>query len=224
MKKRTATIAVLVVVMMLAGVFEISQHKGVLAAQNTQKVGSSSPVGTAQFTKSQLGRNSGPIFTKDRELVLPTGYRSWIFVGGPITPNGLNDGKAVFPEFHSVYIEKENLLAYQNTGKFPEGTVIVKELSLVQGGGHSDGSIDSASGRGYFPGELSGLDVMVKDTGRFSKTNSWGFFSFGHHVPPYEATAKESPSNECASCHTAFVSKTDMVWVKYYPLLKSTID
>ncbi|HXJ07535.1 MAG TPA: cytochrome P460 family protein [Candidatus Acidoferrum sp.] len=165
-----------------------------------------------------------PVFTKDGSLVLPSGFRSWVFIGGPITPNGLNDGHAPFPEFHSVYIAKENFRYYQENGKFPEGTVMVKELALVQGGGHSDGSTDSASGRGYFPGSLSGLDVMVKDSKRFAGTNDWGFFTFGHHAPPYEAVAKESTSQECASCHVAFVAKTDMVWVQYYPLLKTKID
>jgi hypothetical protein len=168
--------------------------------------------------------DKGPVFTKDGSLVLPTGFRSWVFIGGPITPNGLNDGHAPFPEFHSVYIAKENFRYYQENGKFPEGTVMVKELALVQGGGHSDGSTDSASGRGYFPGSLSGLDVMVKDSKRFAGTNDWGFFTFGHHAPPYEAVAKESTSQECASCHVAFVAKTDMVWVQYYPLLKTKID
>jgi Cytochrome P460 len=52
---------------------------------------------------------------------------------------------------------------------------------------------------------------MVKDSTRFSKTNNWGFFSFGHHAEPYNATAKERFAAECASCHVAHVAKTDMV-------------
>jgi len=179
---------------------------------------------TALVARPQTDEKKGPVFTKDGELVLPMGYRSWVFIGGPITPNGLNGGDAPFPEFHSVYIEKENFRYYQKNGKFPEGTVMVKELALVQGSGHADGSIDSASGRGYFPAALNGLDVMVKDSKRFSNTNNWGFFTFGHHALPYEAKAKESSSKECASCHIAFVTKTDMVWVQYYPLLKASIE
>ena len=66
------------------------------------------------------------------------------------------------------------------------------------------------------------LDVMVKDSKRYSKTNDWGFFTFGHHAEPYESAAKES--SQCAYCHIADVAKTDMVWVQYYPLLKSKID
>jgi hypothetical protein len=156
--------------------------------------------------------------------MLPKGYRKWMFIGSPVTPNGLNNGNAPFPEFHSVYIELENFRYYQQNGRFPEGTVIVKELSHVQAGKHSNESLDSAPGRGYFPGALNGLDVMVKDSTRFSKTNNWGFFSFGHHAEPYNATAKEDSAAECASCHVAHVAKTDMVWIQYYPLLTAKID
>jgi hypothetical protein len=173
---------------------------------------------------SQSSDTQGPAFTKAGELILPKAYRRWMFIGAPITPNGLNNGKAPFPEFHSVYVELENFRYYQKNGKFPEGTIMVKELSLVQPGKHPDESLDSASGRGYFPGALNGLDVMVKDSARFSRTNNWGFFSFGHHAEPYNATAKESSITECASCHIANVARTDMVWVQYYPLLRANVD
>ena len=38
----------------------------------------------------------------DGELERPTGYREWIYVGTPVTPNDMNDGKAAFPEQHTV--------------------------------------------------------------------------------------------------------------------------
>src|SRR5690349_6535317 len=106
--------------------------------------------GTPQASEARV-----PTFTKQGELVLPKGYRKWMFIGAPITPNGLNGGKAPFPEFHSVYVELDNFRYYQKNGRFPEGTVMVKELSLVQPGKHPDQSLDSASGRGYFPGNLN---------------------------------------------------------------------
>src|ERR1700744_6794624 len=97
---------------------------------------------------SPPSERSGPTFTKDGELVLPSGFRKWVFIGGPITPNKLNNGEAQFPEFHTVYIQLDNFRYYQKNGKFPEGTVLVKELTLAQTGPHPDGSLDSASGRG----------------------------------------------------------------------------
>ena len=92
---------------------------------------------------SQPGAHRGPAFTKNGKLVLPTGFREWVFVEGPITPTGLH-----------------------------------------------------------------GLDVMVKDSKRFGTTNNWGFFTFGHHAPPYEPAANVMSSTECAYCHVAGVAKT----------------
>jgi hypothetical protein len=163
---------------------------------------------------------STAVFESDGRLKLPTGYRRWVFVGAPLTPNALNNGKAGFPEYHHVYVEERNLDAYLRTGSFPEGTVFVKELTLVLDPTFPDGSRTEPSGRGYFNGAYNGIDVTVKDSKRFAKTNGWGFFTFGHHPLPYAETAAESPATECAGCHMAYVAKTDMTWVQFYPLLR----
>src|SRR5215468_4653108 len=127
------------------------------------------------------------VFDADGNLKLPVGYRHWAFLGAPLTPNGLNNGKAGFPEYHHVYVEEKNLQAYLKTGAFPEGTVIVKELTRVLNPTFPDGSRNEPSGRGYFNGEYNGMDVTVKDIKRFAATNGWGFFNFGHHPLPYSA-------------------------------------
>jgi hypothetical protein len=162
----------------------------------------------------------------------PTVFRKWVFVGAPLTPEGLNDGKyncdasgtnctrSNFPEYHHVYIEQKNVDAYLKTGEFPEGTVIVKELTRVLNPTFPDSSRKEPSGRGYFNGAFNGIDVTVKDSKRFAKTNNWGFFTFGHHPLPYAETAAESPVTECAGCHIANVAKTDMTWIQFYPILR----
>jgi len=170
--------------------------------------------------KVMAASSDGPQFTADGKLILPVGYRKWIFIGAPLTPNGLNNGKAGFPEYHNVYIQEKNLEGYQKNGVFPEGTVIVKELVLLRKGDYPDGSADSPSGRGFGEGEFNGMDVTVKDSKRFAKTNGWGFFNFGHHALPYEPTSTESPATECAGCHQAGAAKTDMTWVDFYPVLR----
>ena len=159
-------------------------------------------------------------FDSNGKMKRPTGYRGWVFVGAPLTPNGLNNGKANFPEFHHVYIEKRNIDAYLKTGEFPEGTVIVKELTRVLKPEFPDGSRKEPSGRGYFNGEYNGIDVTVKDSKRFAETNNWGFFTFGHHPLPYADKAAESSAAECAGCHIANVAETDMTWIQFYPLLR----
>ena len=176
----------------------------------------------AQSQKSSAAQSQqSPVrFNADGTMQLPTGFRKWVFVGAPLTPNALNNGKANFPEYHHVYIEKKNVDAYLKTGSFPEGTVIVKELTRVLNPTFPDGSRTEPSGRGYFNGEYNGIDMTVKDSKRFAKTNGWGFFSFGHHPLPSDKTASEKSVAECAGCHMANVAKTDMTWIQFYPLLR----
>src|SRR5690349_3351240 len=61
-------------------------------------------------------------FTPDGKLKQPTGYRHWMYVGTPLTPNDLNGGEAPFPEFHVVYIDPDSFTHYQKTGEFRDGT------------------------------------------------------------------------------------------------------
>jgi Cytochrome P460 len=106
-------------------------------------VGVSLLAGTVFFPKTISVAAESPqstaVFDSDGKMKLPTGYRAWVFVGAPLTPNGLNNGKANFPEYHNVYVEKKNVDAYLKTGEFPEGTVIVKELTLVLNPDFPDG-------------------------------------------------------------------------------------
>jgi hypothetical protein len=163
---------------------------------------------------------SSVVFNADGTVQVPTGFRKWVFVGAPLTPNGLNDGKAGFPEYHNVYVEQKNVDAYLKTGEFPEGTVIVKELTRVLNPTFPDGSRKEPSGRGFFNGQYNGIDMTVKDSKRFAKTNGWGFFTFGHHPLPYDKVSAERPVTECAGCHIANVAATDMTWIQFYPLLR----
>lgn len=177
-------------------------------------------------------QQSSVVFNADGTVQVPTGFRKWVFVGAPLTPEGLNDGKhncdaagmnctkSNFPEYHHVYIEQKNVDAYLKTGDFPEGTVIVKELTRVLKPTFPDSSRTEPSGRGYFNGAYNGIDMSIKDSKRFAETNGWGFFTFGHHPMPYEKTSKARPVAECAGCHIANAAATDMTYIQFYPLLR----
>jgi hypothetical protein len=158
-----------------------------------------------------------PEYTPSGELVLPKGYRDWVYVGSPLTPNALNDGHANFPEYHNVYIEPGSFAIYKETGIFPEGTIFYKELQLTLTPENPDGSRTEPSGRGYFPGALNGADVTVKDSKRFAASDGWGYFNFNHHEPK-APTATVKPKEECAYCHIAS-AKRDDVWTQFYRIL-----
>lgn len=159
-----------------------------------------------------------PEYTQSGELLLPKNWRSWIFVGSPLTPDGLNDSKENFPEFHNVYIEPGSFDIYTKTGVFPEGTMFFKELQRTLKPGHfPDGSRHEPSGRGYFPAAFNGADVTVKDTKKYAASGGWGYYNFNHFEPKAKS-AKVRPENECAYCHEASAKKDD-VWTQFYPLL-----
>jgi hypothetical protein len=178
-----------------------------------------SSAGDAQSTapKESGAARYLPEYTANGDLVLPKNWRHWVFVGSPLTPNALNDGKANFPEFHNVYIEPGSFAIYEKTGEFPEGTIFFKELQLALKGENPDGSRTEPSGRGYFGGPFNGADVTVKDSKRYPDTGGWGYYNFNHHEPKAE-TASVLPKAECAYCHMASAKKDD-VWTQFYPML-----
>src|SRR5262245_45089840 len=79
-------------------------------------------------------------YTASGDLVLPKNFHEWVYVGSPLTPNGLNGGQANFPEFHNVYIEPCSYETYKKTNVFPEGTIFFKELQLLLPAQNPDGS------------------------------------------------------------------------------------
>ena len=175
-----------------------------------------SPTSPSALTRSRYL----PEYTPAGELKLPENsmWRSWIFVGTPLTPNALNGGQANFPEYHYVYIEPGSYDIYRKTGKFPDGTFFFKELLLIKGPSENpDGSRTEPSGRGYFPGVFNGADATVKDSKRFADTGGWGYFNFNHHEPK-APTAKVKAKSECAFCHIG-AAKRDEVWTQFYPIL-----
>ena len=152
-------------------------------------------------------------FTPDGKLKRPVGYRKWVYVGTPLTPNDLNDGEASFPEFHSVYMDPESFAHFEKTGEYRDGTVMIKELIGV-------GAKEATSGKGYFMGDFRGLEASIKDSKRFKdEPGNWAYFSFGHKYP-LKAEATKQAAASCNACHETSAAKDD-VFSQYYPVLRA---
>ncbi len=150
------------------------------------------------------------------ELKRPTDYRSWVYIGTPLTPNDMNNGKAAFPEFHNVYIDPVSYDHWKTKGEFRDGTIIIKELTSV-------GSKAAVSGNGYFMGEFTGLEATIKSSKHFAnEPGNWAYFSFtnpnGGNVAD---NAKAFDTNQCNACHDANAAD-DFVFTQYYPVLAAT--
>jgi|GEM_PF-609890 len=151
------------------------------------------------------------------ELVRPSGYRSWVFVGEPVTPNSLNNGKAPFPEFHDVYIDPESYAHLRKTGEFRDGTILIKELVSV-------GDTSAVSGKGFFMGEFIGLEAAVKSKAKFpDEPGNWAYFSFTTEGGgPTKPRATAFPTSACNTCHENSAD-TDYVFTQYYPVLRAAM-
>ena len=149
------------------------------------------------------------------ELDRPVGYREWIYVGTPLTPNDLNDGKAAFPEFHNVYIDPKSWAHWKENGEFRDGTILIKELVAV-------GSKAAVSGNGYFQGGFVGLEATIKSKKHFpDEPGNWAYFSFS--TPDHKTlttTAKAFPAESCNACHQSAAAH-DWVFTQYYPVLSA---
>lgn len=159
--------------------------------------------------------NAEPFNYKDGKLQRPEGYREWIYVGTPVTPNDMNDGKAAFPEHHNVYMEPGAWKHWKKTGTFKDGTILMKELVSV-------GSKSAVSGNGYFQGEFIGLEATIKSKRHFpDEPGNWAYFSFS--TPDHKAltpTATPFPAAACNACHEG-AAADDFVFTQYYPVLRA---
>ena len=198
---RTAVTAIVAVLVGIAGLSYVLARA--VAPAGAQPAAAQAPKAQAALVE----------FTSDGKLKQPVGYRKWVFVGSPLTPNDLNDGEASFPEFHAVYIDPESFAHYEKTGEFRDGTVLIKELSSV-------GSKKSPAGNGYNQGEFTGLETAIKDSKRFKdEPGNWAYFTFGHKYP-LKAEASKNAAAVCNQCHQDNAQK-DWVFSQYYPVLRA---
>lgn len=197
--------------------FRLLVASGLLAAMVLAVLAGGSKLAPSADSALAAAQTSRPVSPKpgyeaNGALMRPEGYREWVYVGTPLTPNELNPPEAPFPEFHNVYIHPSDFDHWKKTGTFPDGTVIIKELVSI-------GSKSATSGKGYFMGDFIGLEALVKDSKRFkNEPGYWAFFSFGHKYPLAEATEK-LPLATCSACHQAN-GADDFVFTQYYPVLR----
>jgi hypothetical protein len=150
------------------------------------------------------------VFNEQGEAALPKGYRSWVHVftaWEPITTSILDEQTTGTPEFHNLYVEPTAYRAFMETGRWPEGTLMVKEFSFTSTDkDNCDGPPAYICGvwfgKGIFQHGFTGVGVMLKDSKRYpNEAGGWAYFSYGHRQPPYAAYSLLMPRRRCAQCH-----------------------
>jgi hypothetical protein len=147
-------------------------------------------------------------FTSDGRLIPPVDYREWIFVTAGLDMNYAEgppmDGASMFD---NVFVDPAAWRVFKQTGRWPDGTMLVKEARGASGKG-------SINRHGQFQaGDVMDMEVHVRDSARFK--GGWGFFALDGATPapmiPYEAS--------CYACHQAHAA-VDTTFVQFYPTAK----
>jgi hypothetical protein len=151
--------------------------------------------------------------TKEGAISLPKGYRetfahlgSWAVAKEADQP--------VF-EMHNVYAPIEDIRAYRKDGKFPDGAVLVKEITNAS-------AAKLTTGQSTWATDNKVWFVMIKDAkGRFPDNDLWGD-GWGWALFEAKEPARNVATDyktDCLSCHIP-AKKDDWVYVRGYSVLK----
>jgi hypothetical protein len=154
--------------------------------------------------------SDGPRYKSDGAMLLPAGYREWVFLssglGMTYGPAGQTDA-AGNPRFDNVFASPAAYKGFSRTGKWPDKTTLILEVR----GSQSDVSINKG---GHVQGEVLAVEAHVKDASRFK--GGWAFFQFGKA----DSAAVTPADANCYTCHTKHGS-VDTTFVQFYPTLSA---
>lgn len=143
-----------------------------------------------------LVRAAPPSRSPIHGVTLPQQYRQWELVAPALEAAPLNELRAVLG--NRVAIEAHG----NGTLPFPDGAVLVKLVWRVQSSRESDPA--------SIPGEPTTVQVMVKDSRRYTASGGWGFGRFIDGV-----AVDEAQHETCFACHDARVRSHDFVFTRW---------
>lgn len=165
------------------------------------------------FAASAEMAAKAPGVSADGAIQVPdVDYRKdWSYLGA-FSVAGVDGDPA---QLHVVYTQPETVAAYRETGAFPDGAVLLKELFNAE-------TADETTGRASWASDRAGWFVMVKDSADSFPNNplwgdGWGWAFFNPDDP--ENTTTTDYKAECVDCHEP-VRDTDLSYVKGYPALQ----
>ena len=161
--------------------------------------------------KTASSTTFSPYVDAQGNISFPEGFRtSMVHLGSWFAPAGGASG------FHDVYTERATVEAFRETGKFPDGATLVKELRASNSGTYTTGADVSHS-----TDSLKQWFVMVKDAnGRFEGNALWGKGWGWALFKPDDRTTNLATNYEtdCLGCHIPAKGK-DWIYTEAYPIL-----
>ena len=148
----------------------------------------------------------GALADEPETMAVPDNYRQWVFLTSSLD---LNYNTTAAPGHHmldNVFVDPKAFAAFQKTGTWPVGTILIKENRMAE----SAGTLSKA---GQFQTDVMNLEIHIKDGKRFP--GQWSFFV----SPDGKAPGALRPlSANCYSCHQDH-GAVDTTFVQFYPTL-----
>jgi len=149
-----------------------------------------------------------PEYIADNHLKLPANYREWTFLTSSLDLNydvPVPGAPGDMSLLDNVFVNPAAYAAFVATGRWPDGTVFVKENRTAATAG-------TISKSGKFQTDVASIELHVKDEKRFP--GQWAFFvsdgkSAGRYLPP---------STACYSCHSQH-GAVETTFVQFYPTM-----
>ncbi len=118
-------------------------------------------------------------------------------------------------EIHTTFTERKNVDAFLKDGKFPDGTIIVKDVWGTKTEALTTGTVS-------YSGVLEGRFVMVKDAAgklgkgpRFGDGWGWAFYKGDER----SMTITDNYKTNCIACHEP-ARETGLLYTRGYPVLR----
>jgi hypothetical protein len=152
---------------------------------------------------------SDGVVASDGSMRVPSDYRSrYEFLGSWAIAGNAGTGSK---EMHVVYASPGSAAAYRKDGRFPDGTVLVKEVREAATSSMTTGTVSHATA-------IKGWFVMVKDSKGTHPDNKlwgdgWGWSWFDKGAPT--KTTSTDYHHDCLTCHVP-ARNTDWIYVDGY--------
>jgi hypothetical protein len=134
---------------------------------------------------------------------MPLEYRDWRLISVAHEEGNNNDLRAVLGNDVAIKTYREGRLP------FPDGAIIVR-LAWSYVPSEENNKVFGRS-QSFVAGAPINVQLMVKDSRKYSTTGGWGFAQFKDGKP-----ADEAVHNTCFPCHQSF-KPGDLVFTHYSP-------
>ena len=165
-------------------------------------------------TAQAAGPMASKVVDSQGNLQVPENYRhEYEFLGSWTV--AADAGVPGSKDIHQVYASPAAIAAFRKAGRFPDGTVLVKEVYDTATASMTTGTVSHVQ-------TLKGWFVMVKDghdthAGNPLWGNGWGWSWFDADKPT--KTTSTDFKKDCLGCHVP-AKDTDWIYTQGYPVLK----